>query len=1241
MTTISDYEGVLYVEVHKVYEEMYCCLSGRRFQAFRKVKTDLPASGINKAETAVIQFEINVQACDCKVVKYSIADLAKVMKVSKFDETPHFFSITVNNSRTYIVAAKTEQERSAWLRLIRDLTQKSKGQQSSDVFMRTGLLPDSNFPKQGVNRFGSPKKELLPSQRMGLKFQKDEKQRGHRASILEAGDYKKVDRSSGNAMESSDENEGVDGAKDIEEAKDRTNNGNHKMNDTDVDDMPPYPSNRTRQVSLSDDFDEDEGDDDDREGNTIICCKRRERICGIKTDTIIRLVKVALAFPFVIVVSALNLSNQYAFLRSITGVRIMNILIYVAPVVYVRYVLSQYDNPDIQRIAIGLYILLYLLPVGLVVFTKVKVSSSTSKIEEGTFCFKPARTVRFTQANFYAMMGFIMEWVQHTLYVLPVGIVTSESATKLSDFPPYLPFKVYFWCAAISTFICGLIIVLNTVLKGKAHYRFQNSYVVWFFLYNVGSPMFVTIVTILFMSLYCDYSDDPPVLVQDPSLVCYSDEHIVMARAALVAMAVYIIQHTLLPSGTFKETMRNNDLEIMFVPVYLQAHYLLKAIFSGVYVYFYTANMTRVIVLTFINVALLALNNFMKPCSVSWVNLLRDCFFIHATLSGIISLNYLGWDESSSLKGMVISTLASTVAFSAVGMYVYHRYTTRSTEYSIASAFLDLEWQVSRGGSVHPRVLEPLISLTLSLEKEDWEIAKKYISQLVWLISYPNMRVQFQSAWGLANLALLDEDARIKIHEAGGTKTLFEWYLEMDFVVQLETLAAIVNLTLSMTVAEDMVDRHKCIPFFLSLVTSNKIKHAQFSAIAIANLARKENFREMLRVQGGIPALVGCIMSHDYQKRRHGCRALANMALSPSKEIEQVFESKGLIDRIIKMALRQEIETQREVIALIRNLSCHARLRPMLLDRGVMKAVEVSKLSIFEEVRQWCEEITLLLQRELTGSVDLRALMRREGTTIGEADIDLLRKMEPLQGRVEWSTWGSKLESIFAPIFATLPSVMASQLTTTCDTPLSIFLPNGLSKAELNRWRDAVSYSVVERPAHGKLSDYNTVADYVTYTPVAGYVGTDFFTYRMQLGSVSTHPVTVAINVVDAATQIAGGVTEEASTKGVSPKRNNRRGNDQSLEVDLEAARQAAKTTVRLGDPSPRKRGIKKEPVHNKDGPMTLDSIYNKSEDKQGLVSNPSRRQMEVSEEPVQAHKTPFMQSLMKKTSMQISDEQG
>lgn len=632
------------------------------------------------------------------------------------------------------------------------------------------------------------------------------------------------------------------------------------------------------------------------------------------------------------------------FHRSVTGIRTMNILMYVAPVVYVRFVLSVFDSVAIQRIAIGLYILIYLFPVGYVVFTKLIMATSNSRIEDGTFCFKPARSVRFTQANFYAIFGFIMEWIQHILYVLPLGIVTGEKQSKLADFPPYLPFPVYFWISVMSTFICGLIIILNTVLRGKLHYRFQNSYFVWFFLFNVGSPMFVTIITILFMSLWCDYSTDPPTLIQDPHMVCYSPDHIVMARAALIAFAIYIIQHTLLPSGTFKETMRDNDLEIMFVPVYLQAHYLLKAIFCGVYVYFYNDNFTRVIALTIINMSLLMLNNYMKPCSVDWVNLLRDGFFVHATLSGIISLNYLGWPENSSTKGMVISTLASTVLFSSVAMYGYYKYTARSTEYSIASAFLDLEWQVSRGGLVQPRVLEPLISLTLSTEKEDWEIAKKYIGQLVWLISYPNMRVQFQSAWGLANLALLDDDARIRIHDAGGTKALFEWYTEMEPIVQLENLAALANLTLSMDVTEDMVHRNKCIPFFVDLVASNQIKHAQFAAIALANIARKEQFREMIRKCGGIQALVSCLMSHDYQKRRHGCRALANMALSSSKDIEQIFESQGLIDRIIKMAMRKEIETQREVVALIRNLSCHARLRPLLLDRGVMSAVEASSV---------------------------------------------------------------------------------------------------------------------------------------------------------------------------------------------------------------------------------------------------------------------------------------------------------
>lgn len=496
-------------------------------------------------------------------------------------------------------------------------------------------------------------------------------------------------------------------------------------------------------------------DDDFEERIGCYCFTLPNRILGIKVETIVRLSKVCLAFPFVIVSASVQASGWFAFMKSVTIIRMMNILIYVVPVILVRYVLSQYPNGIFQKTAIGLYILLYLAPVGSVAFAKLKVASSTHKIEEGTFCFKPARSVRVSQANFYSIVSSVFEWMQHVLYVLPTGITTKDNKeARLSSFPPYLSFEVYFWTSVACSFACGLILILNSVLRGKIHYKFQKSYVVWFFLYNVGTPMYVTIVTIMFMALSCDYSVDPPILIQDPNIVCYSPRHTSMAQAALMTLAVYLIQNTLLPSGTFKETMRDDELDIMFVPVYLQVHFLFKAIFCGIYVFFYTDNVVRVIILTFINLVLLGLNNFMKPCSVEWVNVLRDTFFIHACISGIQSLNYLAWPANNSTSGMVVSTLASNIFFASITMYIYFKYTTRSTEYTIAKSFLDLEWQVSRGGSVHPRVLEPLISLTLSKAKEDYEIAQKYIGQLVWLISYPNMRVQFQSAWGLANLAL-------------------------------------------------------------------------------------------------------------------------------------------------------------------------------------------------------------------------------------------------------------------------------------------------------------------------------------------------------------------------------------------------------------------------------------------------------------------------------------------------------
>ena len=63
----------------------------------------------------------------------------------------------------------------------------------------------------------------------------------------------------------------------------------------------------------------------------------------------------------------------------------------------VRFVLSQYFNATLQSSAIFSYLFLYLFPVGYVVFTKLGMSSSVRRIEEGTFCFKPSMSVRANQ----------------------------------------------------------------------------------------------------------------------------------------------------------------------------------------------------------------------------------------------------------------------------------------------------------------------------------------------------------------------------------------------------------------------------------------------------------------------------------------------------------------------------------------------------------------------------------------------------------------------------------------------------------------------------------------------------------------------------------------------------------------------------------------------------------------------------------------------------------------------------
>jgi hypothetical protein len=83
-------------------------------------------------------------------------------------------------------------------------------------------------------------------------------------------------------------------------------------------------------------------------------------------------------------------------------------------------------------------------------------------------------------------------------------------------------------------------------------------------------------------------------------------------------------------------------------------------------------------------------------------------------------------------------------------------------------------------------------------------------------------------------------DFKLQINDAGGTKTLFEWYADMNPWVQLEALAALTNLTLSVTITQEMVMKYKCIDFFMGMISSNKPLHSQFASIALGNIARDE-----------------------------------------------------------------------------------------------------------------------------------------------------------------------------------------------------------------------------------------------------------------------------------------------------------------------------------------------------------------------------------------------------------------
>jgi hypothetical protein len=57
------------------------------------------------------------------------------------------------------------------------------------------------------------------------------------------------------------------------------------------------------------------------------------------------------------------------------------------------------------------------------------------------------------------------------------------------------------------------------------------------------------------------------VTCQDPSLSCWEGPHLLLASLALFCLALYLVTVTLLPPGTYKESMTEIDLDVLFVSI--------------------------------------------------------------------------------------------------------------------------------------------------------------------------------------------------------------------------------------------------------------------------------------------------------------------------------------------------------------------------------------------------------------------------------------------------------------------------------------------------------------------------------------------------------------------------------------------------------------------------------------------------------------------------------------------------
>lgn len=632
---------------------------------------------------------------------------------------------------------------------------------------------------------------------------------------------------------------------------------------------------------------------------------------------------------------------------------VANVLIWVSPHLLIRFYARTRTDGASVTIVFWAYLSIFLGPVVWVILRLARNMKSKDCVPQGTFCMRPSAHLRCATGNLLYIFGMVVEFFQLSIYNLPAryfnfeddgvnggeGDDEEDMNDESSLVSVVLNYNYMFWGVMVIIIFNFSIIVCRITLEGTKRHRLEAIDALWAIVNFVSAPMFVSICTICIQALSCDYSEDPPVLRRDASIVCWSGYHQGLAHCALTGLSYYLTQVSLLPTATYKESIRNESFDVLFVPIYLQMHFIVKGLYCFIYVSLYQFDWIRVPVLTGLTLFILLLHTNVTPSPLPAINMLRTTFMCGILWAGVVSMLFMAYNPQGSavsIRVFLITCICVGWALFFCGRLTQYWHSTDSIELRVDKALVNLKYQ--NRDIISPRILEPLIAVSLSKDPKDSDIAKKRCKQILWLCGWEHKRVQYQAAWFLCNVAERFEESRHDILYSPYRSLFLQMLNSEEPQVHLETLAALVNISS----VEDPALQHQFVKlrwvtrdlklteesllkrFVLEMDLTKGLK-ATFKAMICCNVARTTEGCAVLQGLGAMGRLVQLAVSDSILNQQFSLRALGNM-LCMSELYDPLLTTTPVLYRLLQLARSKALLVQSEALRVLVNLSAQEEI---------------------------------------------------------------------------------------------------------------------------------------------------------------------------------------------------------------------------------------------------------------------------------------------------------------------------